>query len=65
MHYRQQTTMTSQRAPQCMVLVSSSWAHTLFDTSASHSFILVSFTSMLGFEYEPLDSILSMGVLLG
>ena len=48
-----------------MVLVSSSWAHTLLDTSASHSFILVSFMSMLGFEYEPLDSILSMGVLLG
>ena len=43
-----------------IVLVSSSWAHTLFDTSASHSFILVLFTSMLGLEYELLDFILWM-----
>ena len=45
-----------------MVLVSSSWAHTLFDTGASHSFISVLFKSMLGLEYEPLDSTLSIGV---
>ena len=45
-----------------MVLVSSSSAHTLFDTGASYSFILVLFVSMLGLEYEPLDSTLSVGV---
>ena len=48
-----------------MVLVSSSWAHTLFDTGASHSFITILFTSMLGLEPEPLDSTLSVGVPLG
>ena len=48
-----------------MVLVSSSWAHTLFNTSESHLFISVLFVSMLGLEYEQLDSTLSVGVLLG
>ena len=48
-----------------MVLVSSSWAHTLFDSGTSHSFMSVLFASMLGLEPEPLDSILSVGVLLG
>ena len=50
---------------ESMVLVSDSWAHTLFDTGASHSFILALFVSMLGLEYEPLDSTLSMGLSLG
>ena len=35
-----------------MILVSSSWAHTLFDTGVSHLFISVLFPSMLGLEYE-------------
>ena len=48
-----------------MVLVSSSWAHTLFDTGASHSFISVLFASMLRLKPKPLDSILSVGVRLG
>ena len=48
-----------------MVLVSSSWAYTLFDTGASHSFISILFASMLGLEYELLDSTLGMGVPLG
>ena len=48
-----------------MVLVSSSSTHTLFDTGATHSFILVLFVSMLGLDYEPLDSTLSVGVPLG
>ena len=48
-----------------MLLVSSSWAHVLFDTGASHSFISMLFASMLGLEYEPLESTLSMGVPLG
>ena len=45
-----------------MLLVSSSWAHVLFDTGASHSFISMLFVSMLGLEYEPLESTLSVGV---
>ena len=45
-----------------MTLVSSSWAHTLFDTGASHSFIFILFASMLGLEHEPLDSTLSVRV---
>ena len=44
-----------------MVLVYSYWAHTLFDTGASHSLISILFASMLGLEHEPLDSTLSMG----
>ena len=48
-----------------MVLVSSSWAHTLFDTSASHSFISILFASMLGLEHELLDSTLSVRIPLG
>ena len=48
-----------------MVLVSSSWAHTLFDIGASHSFTSVIFVGMLGLECESLDSPLSVGVPLG
>ena len=48
-----------------MILVSSSWAHALFDASASHSFISALFARMLGLEYEPLDSVMSVGVPLG
>ena len=48
-----------------MVLVFNSWAHTLFDTSASHSFIPVLFANMLGLKHESLDSTLSVGVPLG
>ena len=65
--YAIQTIMTLLRAPLLMalVLVSSFWVYTLFDTSMSHSFISVLFTSTLGVEYEPLDSTLSVGVHLG
>ena len=52
-------------AVDSVVLVSSSLAHTLFDTGVSHSFISILFASMLGLEPEPLDSTLSMGVPLG
>ena len=45
-----------------MLLVSSSWAHVLFDSGASHSFISMLFVSVLGLEYEPLEFTLSMGV---
>ena len=45
-----------------MLLVSSSSAHNLFDTNASHSFISMLFASMLRLEYEPLESTLSVGV---
>ena len=48
-----------------MVLVSSSWAHVLFDTSASHSFISTLFTSILGLEFETLSLVMSVGVLFG
>ena len=48
-----------------MLLISSSWAHVLFDTGASHSFIYRLFASMLGLEYEPLEFTLSVGVPLG
>ena len=48
-----------------MVLVSSSWSHTLFDTGAFHSLISILFVSMLHLEYEPLDSNLSVEVPLG
>ena len=48
-----------------MVFISSSWAHTLFDTGASHSFITIVFVGMLKLEYESLDSTLSVGVPLG
>ena len=48
-----------------MILFSSSWAHTLFDTGASHSFISVLFARMLGLKYESLDSVMSVGVPLG
>ena len=48
-----------------MVLVSSSWAHVLFDTSESHSFISALFVSILGMGFETLDSVMSVGVPLG
>ena len=48
-----------------MVLVSNSWAYTLFDTGAFHLFISILFASTLGLEPELLDSTLSVGVPLG
>ena len=48
-----------------MVLVSSFWAHFLFDTGASHSFISKLFVIMLGLDLETLDSVMSVGVPLG
>ena len=48
-----------------MALVFSSWAHTLFDTSASHSFITVLFVSILSLEYELLESTISVEDPLG
>ena len=46
-----------------MVLVFSFWAHKLFDTGASHSFISVLFSGILGLECEPLNSTLRWGCL--
>ena len=48
-----------------IVLISSSWAHTLFNNGASHSLIPILFASMLGLEHEPLDFTLNVGVPLG
>ena len=48
-----------------MLLFSNYWAHVLFDTGASHSFTSILFMSMLGLEYETLESTLSVGVPLG
>ena len=48
-----------------MILVSSSSAYALFDTGASHYFISTLFTGILGLEFETLDSVMSVGVLLG
>ena len=48
-----------------MLPISSSLAHVLFDMGASHSFICMLFASILGLEYEPLESTLSVGVSLG
>ena len=45
-----------------MILVSSSWAHILFDTGASHSFISTLFASILGLELETLNSVMSVGI---
>ena len=39
-----------------MILCFSTWAHVLFDSDASHSFISASFTSMLNLEFVPLHS---------
>ena len=60
MDYHDTTTCTTADG---MVLVSSSWAHTLFDIGASLSFIPVLFAGMLGLECEPLVSTLSVGYL--
>ena len=43
-----------------MVLISHSWAHVLFDTGASHSFISVAFASVLRLEFERLESPLQL-----
>ena len=48
-----------------MILVSNFWAHVLFDTSASHSFIYALFVSILGLEFKTLDSMMSVGIPLG
>ena len=48
-----------------MILISSSWTHVLFDTSASHSFIFALFFNILGLEFGTLDLVMSMGVPLG
>ena len=48
-----------------MLLVSNSWAHVLFDTSAPHSFISMSFVTKFGLEFESLESTLCVGVPLG
>ena len=45
-----------------MILVFSSWAHILFDTGASHSFISALFASILGLELETLNSVMSVGI---
>ena len=48
-----------------MRLLSSSLAHVLFDIAASHSFISMLFVSMLGLDYETVESTLSVGIPLG
>ena len=48
-----------------MILVSNSWAHALFDSGASHSFISVAFAGVLGLEYENLGQALAVSVPVG
>ncbi|XP_006854885.2 uncharacterized protein LOC18444659, partial [Amborella trichopoda] len=48
-----------------MVLISHSWAHVLFDTGASHSFISLMFASMLGLSWETFSPALHLSVPMG
>ena len=48
-----------------MILISHSWAHVLFDTGASHSFISMLFAQMLGLECSVLDNLLTLGTPMG
>ena len=48
-----------------MVLISRSWAHALFDTGASHSFISLLFANTLGLGFENLSMPLSLETPLG
>ncbi|KAL5838964.1 hypothetical protein ACOSQ4_011572 [Xanthoceras sorbifolium] len=48
-----------------MVLISRSWAHALFDTGASHSFISLLFANTLGLDFENLSMPLSLETPLG
>lgn len=48
-----------------IVLISSSWAHVLFDDGESYSFISVLFVNMHGLDFETLDLVTSVGVPLG
>ncbi|KAL5842939.1 hypothetical protein ACOSQ3_013542 [Xanthoceras sorbifolium] len=48
-----------------MVLISRSWAHALFDTGASHSFISLLFANTLGLGFENLNMPLSLKTPLG
>ena len=48
-----------------MILISHSWAHVLFDTSASHSFISMLFAQILGLECFVLDHVLTLGTPMG
>lgn len=48
-----------------MVLISSTEAHVLFDTSSSHSFISFWFAYILGFQFESLARPLYLSVPLG
>ena len=50
---------------ECMLLVSNSWAHVLFNTRASHSFIFALLASILRLKFNTLDSVISVGVPLG
>ena len=45
-----------------MILISSSWAHVLFNTGASLSFIAALFASKLGLEFETLNSVMSVRI---
>ena len=48
-----------------MILISHSWAHVLFDTGASHSFISLLFAQLLGLEISELDYVLTLGTPMG
>ncbi|KAL5827593.1 hypothetical protein ACOSQ3_019434 [Xanthoceras sorbifolium] len=48
-----------------MVLILRSWAHALFDTGASHSFISLLFANTLGLSFENLNIPLSLETPLG
>lgn len=65
MHISDQRNTTTSTTIDGILLVSSSWATVMFDTGASYSFISMLFASILGLEYEPLDSMLSVCVSLG
>ena len=48
-----------------MILISHSWAHVLFYTSVSHSFISLLFAQLLGLKFSDLDYVLTLGTPMG
>ena len=48
-----------------MILISSSWAHVLFDTGASHYFVSASLVRALQLHIEECDSPLVLSTLMG
>ena len=60
-----QVESADQPAIQGMILLSRIWARVLFDSSASHSFIVASVVIELGLEFETLEEPLYVSFVLG